>query len=99
MIKHVWFDVAGTLYPETPEFNAVHDQLRYDTYAALVGQTDPLKSKQEYEQLYAKHGSNSAVFKALGMVTCLLWEPSEVADYSATTFSDLVGIVEAAVQS
>jgi HAD superfamily hydrolase (TIGR01549 family) len=66
MIKHVWFDVANTLYPETPEFNLVHDQLRYDTYAALVGQEDANRAKTEYEELYAKHGSNSAVFTSLG---------------------------------
>ena len=66
MLKHLWFDMAGTLYKETPEFQVAHDQLRYTTYAKLVGQSDSAKAKEEYEKLYAQHGSNSAVFRSLG---------------------------------
>lgn len=65
-IRHVWFDVAGTLYKETPEFQVAHDQLRYTTYAKLVGQQDMDKAREEYEALYAKYHSNSAVFRSLG---------------------------------
>lgn len=37
-IKHVWFDLDGTLTVHTPEFHAAHNQLRYETYAAVKGQ-------------------------------------------------------------
>lgn len=66
MIKHVWFDMAGTLYHETPSFKVEHNRLKYITYSKLVGQNDLEKAKQEYEALYSKHGSNSAVFVSLG---------------------------------
>lgn len=66
MIKHVWFDVGGTLYPESPEFDSVHDALRYKTYAEIVGEHDPLRAKEAYDALYSEHGSNSAVFSSLG---------------------------------
>lgn len=66
MLKHIWFDMAGTLYKETPEFRATHDELRYTTYARLAGQSDPAKAKEEYEELYAQYGSNSALFRSLG---------------------------------
>lgn len=65
MIRHIWFDMAGTLYRETPAFDAVHDKLRYETYAAITG-TPIDKAKEKYDQLYAQYGSNSAVFRALG---------------------------------
>lgn len=66
MLQHLWFDMAGTLYKETPEFQTAHDQLRYATYAKLVGQNDLTKAKEEYDELYAQYGSNSAVFRSLG---------------------------------
>lgn len=66
MIKHMWFDVAGTLYRETPEFDVAHDELRYRTYAALVHQDNSKVAKKAYDELYAHHGSNSAVFTSLG---------------------------------
>jgi hypothetical protein len=67
MIKHIWFDVAGTLYRETPDFNIAHDQHRYcQTYATLMGISDIKLAKAEFEQLYKIHGSNSAVFTSLG---------------------------------
>lgn len=65
MIRHIWFDLASTLYRETPAFDAVHDQLRYETYAAVTDM--PIeRAKEKYDQLYARYGSNSAVFTALG---------------------------------
>ena len=66
MIKHLWFDMAGTLYRETRAFNAEHDELRYTTYAKLVGEANEQKAKEAYDKLYAQHGSNSAVFRSLG---------------------------------
>jgi HAD superfamily hydrolase (TIGR01549 family) len=66
MIKHVWFDMGGTLYRETPEFDVVHDELRYRTYADIVGEPDLNKAKQQYDELYKIHNSNSKVFSSLG---------------------------------
>lgn len=65
-VKHVWFDFAGTLFKETPEFNELHDKLRYQTYANLQGLDDLSKAKNEFLELYSKYGSNSAVFRSLG---------------------------------
>ena len=38
--------MGGTLYRETPEFDVVHDELRYRTYADIVGEPDLSKAKQ-----------------------------------------------------
>ncbi|HSA84132.1 MAG TPA: HAD family hydrolase [Patescibacteria group bacterium] len=65
-IKHIWFDFAGTLYRETPEFVHVHESYRYKTYGEVVGISDMEQAKKEYDQLYQQYGSNSAVFKHLG---------------------------------
>ncbi len=78
-IGHIWFDVAGTLYRETPEFNVAHDQHRYLTYATLMGISDIDQAKAEFEELYKIHGSNSAVFTSLG-------QPS---DYWMKAFEEL----------
>jgi len=67
MVKHVWFDMGGTLYKETPEFKAVHDKHLYATYARLVGEQHIAKAKLDYDALYKQYGSNSAVFRSLGM--------------------------------
>jgi HAD superfamily hydrolase (TIGR01549 family) len=67
MVKHVWFDMAGTLYEETPSFKAEHNKLKYVTYGKLVGQNDLDKAEAEYQALYVKYHSNSAVFQSLGM--------------------------------
>lgn len=65
-IKHVWFDMDGTLTVHTKEFDKVHDDLRYKTYASVVGREVDDKLIAEYEDLYKKYGSNSAVFTSLG---------------------------------
>lgn len=67
MIKHVWFDVEGTLTIPTPEYKEAHDTLRYQTYADAVKKPLNDQVKQEYEDLYKEHGSNSAVFRSLGL--------------------------------
>jgi len=59
--------MGGTLYKETPDFKNVHDKHLYATYAKLVGEQDISKVKENYDTLYKEHGSNSAVFRALGM--------------------------------
>lgn len=65
MIRHVWFDLEGTLTIRSDEFNEAHNQLRYETYAEVIGKPLTEDLKQEFEQLYAKYGSNSAVFRSL----------------------------------
>lgn len=67
MIKHVWFDCAGTLYRENAAIDKARNALRYSEYARLVGITDATEAEQKYHQAYAKAGSNSAVFSSLGM--------------------------------
>ena len=66
IIKHVWFDLEGTLTIRSDEFNEAHNQLRYETYAEVVGKPLTEELKQEFEKIYAKHGSNSSVFRSLG---------------------------------
>lgn len=65
-IKHVWFDMDGTLTVHTDEFDEVHNGLRYKTYASVVGRDVDEALIDEYEALYKKYGSNSAVFTSLG---------------------------------
>jgi FMN phosphatase YigB (HAD superfamily) len=65
-IKQVWFDFAGTLYRETPKFIAVHDALRYETYAQVTGINDMERAKSEFQKAYEQHHSNAAVFVSLG---------------------------------
>lgn len=65
-VKHIWFDLAGTLYKETEKFNEVHDRFRYETYGKLLSISDPEQAKAEFLEAYKKAGSNSAVFRALG---------------------------------
>lgn len=66
-IKHIWFDVNGTLCLYTPEYNAAHDKLRYETYAEALGREPSAELNEEYERLYDEHGSNSMVFRSLGL--------------------------------
>lgn len=87
-IKHIWFDLAGTLYRETDEFSAVHDQYRYHTYARLRGIMDPDRARQEYLALYKTHGSNSAVFRSLGQPSNYWMKALEEMDFSAVLKPD-----------
>lgn len=66
-IKHVWFDLDGTLTIHTPEFHKAHNDLKYKTYAEAVGKPITKELEQEYETLYKKFGSNSTVFRSLGL--------------------------------
>ncbi len=67
MIEHIWFDTSGTLYHETPEFEAARDAYLYKNIARVTGEPDLQKVQREYKRLYERHASNSAVFQALGM--------------------------------
>ncbi len=66
MVKHIWFDIEETLTRRSDKFNEAHDMLRYKTYAEVIGKPLTEELKQEFEKLYAKHGSNSAIFRSLG---------------------------------
>jgi len=66
-IKHIWFDLDGTLTIHTPEFHKAHNELRYKTYAEVVKKPITKELELEYENLYKKFGSNSAVFRSLGL--------------------------------
>ena len=66
-IKHIWFDLDGTLTIHTPEFHKAHNELRYKTYAEVVKKPITKELELEYENLYKNFGSNSAVFRSLGL--------------------------------
>ena len=65
-IKHIWFDMSETLAPYTPEFIKARDELLYKIFAEAVNKTMSAELVAEYKELYKKHGSNAAVFRALG---------------------------------
>lgn len=87
-IKHVWFDFAGTLYKETPEFNELHDQLRYKTYAGLKGIKDLEVAKEEFLMQYEKYKANSAVFKSLGQPSNFWMKALDNLDYASVLKPD-----------
>src|SRR6266536_537905 len=65
VLKHIWFDLDGTLTIQTTEFHAAHDKLRYEAYTKATGL--PLdQAKRAYDEAYKQHGSNSVVFSSLG---------------------------------
>lgn len=65
-ISHVWFDLDGTLTVASPRYKKAHKKLLLTTYAKARNRplTDALKD--EFENAYKKHGSNSLVFSSLG---------------------------------
>lgn len=65
-IQHIWFDMDGTLTVHTPEFDEVHNALRYKAYSDVVGRPVDDALIAEFEELYKKYASNSAVFTSLG---------------------------------
>jgi HAD superfamily hydrolase (TIGR01549 family) len=64
-IKHIWFDMEGTLTVHTPEWEAAHDQLLLETYAEVEGQQPSGALWQEYSAIYREHGTHSAAFRSL----------------------------------
>jgi len=67
MIKHIWFDLEETLTRRTPEFVKIWKELRYKTYAEATNKPLTDELCEEYEEMIKKHGSNSAVFRSLGL--------------------------------
>jgi HAD superfamily hydrolase (TIGR01509 family) len=63
-IKHVWFDFSQTIAVENKE---IHDKIKYETYASVVGRPVDETLKAEYEALYKEKLSNSGVFTSLGL--------------------------------
>lgn len=68
-IKHIWFDMEGTLTVHTPEWEAAHDQLLLEKYAHATGKQPSPQLWQEYSQLYRQHGTHSAAFSSLGLAS------------------------------
>ncbi len=66
-IKHVWFDLEGTLTVLTHDFHKSHDKLRYETYSEATNRPVSAELIDEFEALYVREGSNSAVFRSLGL--------------------------------
>jgi putative hydrolase of the HAD superfamily len=67
MIKEVWFDTNGTLYKETPEFDAALTTYVCKELGVVTGEADTAKLQALHKELYGKYSSNSAVFQSLGM--------------------------------
>lgn len=67
MIKHIWFDVDGTLVLHTPEFKLAHEELVYQTFSKAVNKPVTEQLKEEARDLYTKHSSWSQVFRSLGL--------------------------------
>jgi HAD superfamily hydrolase (TIGR01549 family) len=82
-VKHVWFDFAGTLFVETPEFHKAHRKLLYRTYANIKGVDDLQVAEKEFTELQQKYGSNSAVFRALGQPSDYWMQTLDKLDFAA----------------
>lgn len=65
-IKHIWFDLAGTLYRESPQLKMSIRNHGYTVYADVTGKSDNDQIIREFDELYDKHGSYSASFRSLG---------------------------------
>lgn len=66
-IKHIWFDFSGTLFVQTNDVLKVHNDYRYKIFSEAVGKPFSSELIAEYEALYKNNGSNSAVFRFLGL--------------------------------
>jgi HAD superfamily hydrolase (TIGR01549 family) len=66
-IHHIWFDLEGTLTIPSPEREADHRMLLVASYAEVVHKIPSEALWHEYCDLYAANGSNSAVFRSLGL--------------------------------
>lgn len=66
-IKHIWFDMQGTLIVHTPEFNEAHDGLLHKAYAEAIGKPLTDEVKKEFKDLYEQKSTNSALFASLGL--------------------------------
>ena len=69
--------------PDSPAQYEVHNKLRYQTYANIVKKPVDARLQAEFDELYAKYGSNSAVFAALGKPSGFWMEHYSQLDQSA----------------
>lgn len=78
---HVWLDLAGTVYVETDALQQARSTLRLRAFADLSTKGPrPAKDQDvadQYDQMLRIHGSNSAVFEALGMPSTYWQELSD----------------------
>lgn len=82
--KEIWFDLDGTLAVPNDAWDTAHDNLRYQVYANYVGTPQvTVELRQEYEDLYAQHKSNSAVFRSFGLSKDYWIDHFEAADLSS----------------
>jgi FMN phosphatase YigB (HAD superfamily) len=65
-VRHVWFDVEGTLTVRTPAYRRAHDELLLETFAEVTGRPESDELSEELKHLKLRYGSNSAVFHAYG---------------------------------
>ncbi|MBS3107252.1 HAD family hydrolase [Candidatus Woesearchaeota archaeon] len=82
MIRHIWFDVEGTLTPRKPDFDAAYDAFRYRVYAEVTGRPVSDGLKREFDRLYERHATTSAVFTSLGKPSGFWQEHYETLDLS-----------------
>ena len=66
MIRHVCWDLDGTLYRPTPQLEKELNALRLKLYAELTNKPENNATWQEYQALYNKLNSHSAIFASLG---------------------------------
>ena len=79
-IRHIWFDLAGTLTEQPAAFHQAHDHLRYQTYAQATGRVLTPSLEREFDAQYTQLGSNSAVFTALGLPSDYWMQASDKLD-------------------
>lgn len=65
-IKHIWWDVEGTLFQVPFAYEAAKDRRRFKLYSEIVGKPLSEELEQEYREQHQKRKSHSAVFQALG---------------------------------
>lgn len=65
-IKHIWWDLDGTLYKMPPEFEQAKMKRRLELFSEIVDKEVNDDLRKEYLDLYEEHGSHSAVFMSLG---------------------------------
>lgn len=66
-IKHIWFDMEGTLTVHTPEWEAAHNELLLKTYAEVANKEPSDELWHEYSAIYKQQGTHSAAFSSLGL--------------------------------
>src|SRR5690348_10430155 len=65
-IKHVWFDLNGTLTRETAAYKTALANLGHVALADALGLPVDGTIIDLFEKLYRLHGTKSAIFQALG---------------------------------